>query len=370
LNKNKINIISFDVPLPADYGGVIDVFYKIKALNEAGFEIVLHCFQSDRTKAPELNKYCKEVFYYKRKSGIRYIFSGYPYITVTRKNKNLIRNLKTNNFPILFEGLHSCYFIKHQGIKTRTKLLRMHNVEHHYYSELSKAARNPYKKLFYRIESKKLLNFEKTISYASCIATISKNDFNYFHGKHNNVINLPAFHSLNGVVSKEGKGDYFLYHGNLSVEENEKAVLFLINQVLQKTNIKFVIAGKSPTSRIQQLTTKMNNIELISNPDERLMEKLIEDAHCCVLPTFQATGLKLKLLISLFKGRHVITNYEMVENTGLESICLIAKDDKDFIKKINCIQNVEFAKKDIETRQDVLEKFSNQNNIKKLIAAF
>ncbi len=26
-----IHLISFDVPFPADYGGVIDVFYKIKA---------------------------------------------------------------------------------------------------------------------------------------------------------------------------------------------------------------------------------------------------------------------------------------------------------------------------------------------------
>ena len=28
----ELNIVSFDVPYPPDYGGVIDVFYKIKEL--------------------------------------------------------------------------------------------------------------------------------------------------------------------------------------------------------------------------------------------------------------------------------------------------------------------------------------------------
>ena len=57
----KINIISFNVPLPANYGGVIDVFYKIKTLTDLGFDIILHCFQYGRPVAPELEKYCKEV---------------------------------------------------------------------------------------------------------------------------------------------------------------------------------------------------------------------------------------------------------------------------------------------------------------------
>jgi len=369
LNKGKINIISFDVPLPADYGGVIDVFYKLKALNEAGFEIILHCFQYGRSEVLKLEKFCKQIFYYKRKKGTRFIFSHLPYIVVTRNTKSLLNNLKTNNYPILFEGLHTCYFLKHPNLKNRTKVIRMHNIEHHYYYELAKASTNNFKKLFYKIESKKLLKFEKVVTHASIVATISKSDYNYFLNKHKNILNLPPFHPLNKVISKEGKGDYFLYHGNLAVEENEKAVTFLIEEVFSKIGITFVIAGKSPTANIKQKAKKHKNIELISDPDGKLMSKLIEDAHCTVLPTFQSTGLKLKLLISLFNGRHVITNNEMVETAGLETLCHIAKDGEDFIKKINAIKNVDFNRSDIEKRKKVLEKFSNQNNIKKLIAA-
>jgi hypothetical protein len=121
MNENKINIISFNVPYPANYGGVIDVSYKIKALHESGYEIILHCFSYGRLPQPELEKYCTQVFYYKRGSGIKYLFSKLPYIVNTRGNKGLLEQLKSNNYPILFEGLHSCYYLDHPELKERKK---------------------------------------------------------------------------------------------------------------------------------------------------------------------------------------------------------------------------------------------------------
>ena len=57
-----LHVISFDIPYPANYGGAIDVFYKIKALHEKGLKIILHCFLYNNKKIPEeLIKYCEEV---------------------------------------------------------------------------------------------------------------------------------------------------------------------------------------------------------------------------------------------------------------------------------------------------------------------
>ena len=33
---NKLHFISMDVPFPPNYGGVIDVFYKLKAFHQLG----------------------------------------------------------------------------------------------------------------------------------------------------------------------------------------------------------------------------------------------------------------------------------------------------------------------------------------------
>ena len=44
ISKNQLHIVSFDVPYPPNYGGVIDVFYKLKALFDLGIEIYFHTF--------------------------------------------------------------------------------------------------------------------------------------------------------------------------------------------------------------------------------------------------------------------------------------------------------------------------------------
>lgn len=367
VNKTKINIIAFNVPYPANYGGVIDIFYKIKSLHDSGYEIILHCFYYGRLPQPELWKYCSKIYYYKRKKGIQYLFSNLPYIVVTRKNNLLLKNLKSNNYPILFEGLHTCFLIDHPELQSRNKLIRMHNVEHHYYAELVQATTKFFKKIFFQIESFKLRKYEQIISHASSVITISQNDYNYFLDIHSNVKYIPAFHPLEEVVSKPGKGEYFLYHGNLAVEENEKAVLFLIENVFGNTETQLIITGKLPTNRILQKIQQYKNIKLEANPTEKAMNAFIMNAHCCVLPTFQATGLKLKLLVSLFLGRHIIVNAKMVENTGLEPLCGIANDEIEFIQMIEKIKNIEFSEKNISDRKIVLEKFTNKNNGKELL---
>ncbi len=118
-----INIISFDVPFPANYGGVIDVYYKIKAFHTAGIKVHLHCFEYGRGEQLELNKYCETVSYYKRKTVATAFLSGLPYIVKSRVSKKLKTNLLSNNYPILFEGLHCCFLLNDNDLKSRFKII-------------------------------------------------------------------------------------------------------------------------------------------------------------------------------------------------------------------------------------------------------
>ena len=36
-----LNIVSFNIPYPANYGGVIDVYYKLEALHACGVKLIL-----------------------------------------------------------------------------------------------------------------------------------------------------------------------------------------------------------------------------------------------------------------------------------------------------------------------------------------
>ena len=48
MNIKHLHIVAFDIPQPANYGGVIDVFYKIKALTNLGVKVHLHCYEYGR----------------------------------------------------------------------------------------------------------------------------------------------------------------------------------------------------------------------------------------------------------------------------------------------------------------------------------
>ncbi len=223
MNSQVIHIVSFSVPYPADYGGAIDVFHKVKAFQKAGVDVILHCFQYDRPKANELLKYCKEVHYYKRKMNPFFLLSSEPFIVCTRKNKSLVERLKLDDFPIILEGLHSCSVLKSIGSPKRQIIVRSHNIEHDYYRHLASVEKNVLKRAYFRRESSKLKKYEREVfPLASEILGISAKDTAYLHKEYQKGLEVSAFHQFETVcedVNKAKKGFAF-YHGNLSIGEN------------------------------------------------------------------------------------------------------------------------------------------------------
>ncbi|MBI9066271.1 MAG: glycosyltransferase [Salinivirgaceae bacterium] len=364
-----IHIISLNVPYPPNYGGIIDIFYKIKALHEVGAKIHLHCFDYGRGMQMELNKYCQSVSYYKRNRNIYKQFSSKPFIVSSRSSKKLLTNLLKDNYPILFEGLHTTFFIDHSSLADRIKVVRTHNVEHLYYKLLQKQEPFFLRRWFFAAESRKLEKYQSILSHAQLIAAISPNDTKYFISKFDNTFWLPPFHSNSEIKTEVGSGNYALYHGNLSVRENIEAVLFLID-TFKETQINLIVTGKNPSIQIRKNIAKVKNIKLIANPSYQEMMELILNAHIHLLPTFQATGIKLKLIESLFMGRHCIVNFEMLSGTGLEKLCHLANSKEEFLNKALKLMSSPFENKDLIMRKEILsKKFSNNRNAQMLLNA-
>lgn len=363
-----LHIISFNVPYPPDYGGVMDVFYKIKALHDHGVKIKLHCFEYGRKEADALKYICDEVHYYKREHSFIDFTSKTPYIVKTRKSDELFQKLIEDTDPILFEGLHTCYYLNHEELKDRVKAVRMHNVEWDYYRHLSRSESGMWRRFYFYTESIKLKSFEKILSAADHLLPISRNDFDYLNTNYQNVTYLPAFHPNEEVISPPGRGEYILYHGNLSVVENNQAAIFLVSKVFHDSDLKLIIAGSDPSAMLVDLVKNNRKIEMRINPGEVEMMRLIRNAHINILPTFQNTGTKLKLLNALFNGRFVIANTPMVEHTGLESLCMICETADEMNTSLHEIMSLPFEESEIEKRKNLLtELYSNRNNAEKLL---
>ncbi|WP_375727383.1 hypothetical protein [Saccharicrinis sp. FJH62] len=354
MNEKRIHIVALDIPYPANYGGVIDIFNRIRALNNSGIRITLHAFYSNRTEAPELKEYCDSIFYYKRKISIRNFFSFMPFIVKTRIDKKLLYNLLRDTDPILFEGLHTTAYLNHPRLKGRTKLVRMHNIEYEYYYQLAKAEKNAWRKLYNLIEGFKLKRYEKIITVADHVVTISPNDYDHYNATYPNIELIPSSHSTRKIDSLPGYGEYIFYHGKLSVPENENAVMFLLKNVFTRIKTPFIVAGMNPSNRLKRVIKKLDHVTLIADPPEEEMLNLIREAHINLIVTFQATGLKLKLLKSLYYGRFCIVNSPMVSGTGLEPLCEIADTADDLIKTIDEFMHINFSPDHIKIRHENL----------------
>lgn len=370
-SAKHIHLVSFDVPWPADYGGVIDVFGKIKGLHSLGVNVHLHCFQYGRDKTEILRKYCFSVNYYPRNQARTLVFNRLPYIVVSRVVEELLANLSADHHPILFEGLHTCYFLSDPSIANKKRIVRAHNIEHDYYKGLARVERNYARKYFYSNESSKLQKYEKVLAGATSIAAISETEFEYFNNKYGHTFLLPAFHLNEEVKSKPGRGTFALFHGNLAVNDNVEAVEFLMDEVFNDLNIPLVVTGQNPTENMISMFDKPSIHKLVINPSFEEMEKLMADAHFHVLPVFSVSGIRLKLLDSLYNGRFCLVNSMMTKNTGLESLCLHADSAPEFKRQLTEIFKTELQETEIDKRKQLLtELYSNSVNAKILVKQF
>ncbi|MCF8232071.1 MAG: glycosyltransferase [Bacteroidales bacterium] len=370
-SEKHLHIVAFAVPYPPNYGGVIDVFYKIKALHRAGIKVHLHAFTYKRhTPSEELAKYCESIHYYPRRTGWKANCAVKPYIVQSRLSGELVERLAQDDYPVLFEGLHTCGVIDHPFLKDKKKIYRESNIEHHYYYNLFQSEKNILKKPYFLIESLKLRLFQKKLKHADLMMVVSQKDTEYLqkHFPEKKVVHLPSFHPNETLNIVSGQGDFALYHGNLAVAENYHAAEYLIQKIFSHTDIPLVIAGLNPPDKLKRLAGQHQNVTLIENADDDRMFQLIREAQVHVLITFQATGLKLKLLNTLYNGRHILVNPAMVSGTLAEDICEQGRDANELRSKLTTLMKESFDESAMKKRKKLLERYySNGTNVNRMM---
>jgi hypothetical protein len=344
-----LHVVAFDIPYPANYGGVIVIYHQLRALKALGVDVILHCYQyNGKTEQAELAKLCREVYYYPRPRSFWYQLSIWPFIMTTRNSRKLRQRLKLDRHPILFEGMHTALPVRRRRLRNRQKIVRMHNIEWQYYENLYLLENDPGKKAYYFLESIKLQRSEPYILlHADHIVTMSTLDQAYYREHKSNTHYIPVFHPNDRVTSKSGRGEYVLYQGKLSVNDNERSVLWLIKEVFAHLDIPFVVAGLDPSE---------------------YLDSLIKEAHINLLYSFQTSGSKLKLVNALFKGRFCVVNDHMVAGTNLEKLVHVRNSAAAIRQTIEALFSASFDEAQIGMRRDTLEvEYSNLQNTRKLL---
>jgi ribosome recycling factor len=132
--------------------------------------------------------------------------------------------------------------------------------------------------------------------------------------------------------------------------------------------LPFYIVGDKPSPALKALAERYPHIKLFDHLSTDQISELISQAQINVLPTFQNTGIKLKLINVLYQGRFVIANDMMVKNTGLENLCTVANTAKSIIEQIEKLMEVEFSMNNLQERKmQLTKKFNNQSNVTLLL---
>ena len=364
MSCKSIQIIAFNNPYPANFGGAIDMFYKIKALHKLGIKVILHIFYDVRGDVSGIKDFCEEIYLYKRNKGFFKHFSLKPFSTNSRTNKILIERLLASETPIFVESLRSCVLLESQVFLQKIAV-RNHNIEYYYSWGLFESESNFIKKVAQLIEGYKQKHYEKTLNKADILFNISKYEQSYFQKKYKpKSVFLPVFHGYESIKSKEGFGKYALYHGDLSTADNLKSALFLVD-VFKKTEIQFIIAGSELPKEIKIKIQDFQHISYTKINGRQHLHKLIENAHVNTLYSFQRSGTKLKVFTALFNGRHCILNKNMIDDKQILDICEVADKEDDYRNALKDIFKKEF--KLTEKRIQVLATYNDIENAKIIV---
>ena len=366
--KHKLHVVAFDVPYPPNYGGVIDVFYRLKALHEAGVGIILHCFEYGRGQHSELDAYCEEVHYYRRSFSFLHFFRYRPFIVSSRASKDLLTALVARDFPIFFEGVHTTAFLSNPALSNRLRMVRLHNIEGAYYRSLSKSDSNWLKRFYFRHEARFLKNYEVLLPANVRYFAISESDCQYFKHFYPHCETLTPFHGFELAPYSTKTANCVVFQGNFTVAENYRAALYLMREVFASSNLEVIFAGGG-ASRLQKAEKlSSEQFKFLDSPDDRTLWSLSQNAGVHVLFTHQASGFKLKLLHALFSGRPVIANPLMVQGTDLEQLCIMASTATDIRRAAEeaCANGMSIMA--YEERAEILKsRFSNARNATAII---
>jgi hypothetical protein len=152
------------------------------------------------------------------------------------------------------------------------------------------------------------------------------------------------------------------------VAENKSAVKFLVEEVFNDLAIPLIVTGLNPSPSVIHQLEAHPHITLIPSPTNEELFELINNAHINISYTFQATGLKLKLLNTLYNGRFCLVNDKMLSGSAVDELCILANDAKAMKQQVKRIFKRSFSKKEINRREKKLDLlYHNGQNVDRLI---
>jgi glycosyltransferase involved in cell wall biosynthesis len=382
--KKNILFLTTQLPFPPHSGGIIKSFRTLKHIaknNEVDVACLLKSDNKDniqdlRNEVTFNNLITHEIDI--KRNAINIIKANLQLMPISfyrNYSKNLAHLLenKWKKYDIIFvdhvemfQYIPKAYFEK--------TILHQHNAEFLMWQRAAEIEKNPLKKLILYIQACLIKKQEKQYCNAAKCILASPNDeeklknigvqntnfYTTFHLGDDSLIDAPA---LKYNIGNQN----LLYIGTLTWEANIDGLLWFFDEIwkpllAQNSNITFTIIGKNPDKRI---------IEKVKNESQVLLKGFVEDvepyfknANCFVVPLRFGSGIKVKVISTMYRGLPCVTTSIGTEGMEIENgkHIFIANDAEAFATSINNLLHDAEKWKILseESRKIAIEKYSWQ----------
>lgn len=361
-SKKKILFFTSRIPFPLEKGDKLRAYHQIKHLSKS-FDVVL-CAVSEIPftieAETELKKYTSNIYIYQRSKLSTLVnmvvagFYSYPFQVGYFFNtgahyffNQVIKNEKPDHIFV-------------QLLRMAEYAIRVPNIPKSldYMDTFSKGIErrmieaSGFKKLIFKIEFKRLQKYEEKIfGFFNHTFIISKQDQKSFSFEKASEINILP----NGVdddfftpdESKVKKYD-IVFTGNMSYPPNVSAVIYIAEHIMpllikKKPDIKFLIAGATPTNTVKALANQ--NIYVSGWMDD--IRDAYNESSVFLAPLQIGTGLQNKLLEAMAMKIPCITSSlanNAIGATHNQNI-LIGNSPEEYTQMVlDCLENTEKIK--------------------------
>ncbi|WP_169306582.1 glycosyltransferase family 4 protein [Cohnella pontilimi] len=372
----KILVVCSDFPFPADHGGRVDTWGRIKVLSELGWKIhLVVCGKQlpSETDLAVVKTYVEEIKICSRRSKLADLLHAIP---MQARSRNELRyvNFDADYDYVLLEGDYVYPILNNPNIRKDNVILRVHNDEAVYFKALARSAKNPIHKMYYYMESGKFgLLQKKILEKVNNYLFISSKEFESFQRRHPsaNSLFLPPPVDNAAFRSNTFQTKHVVFIGSLFMPNNREAIQWYLEYVhplmLKEPGYKFIVAGNSRKQSLSWLESfDLTHVMIHDSP--KSLDDIYKSGYLFVNPMRNGAGVKLKTIEAIRNGLPVVSTTIGNEGTGLadgEHIMIADKPD-DFYRKIKRLfEHPREAKALLESSQNFLRKHYNHKEVLK-----
>ncbi|NIK79538.1 glycosyltransferase involved in cell wall biosynthesis [Paenibacillus castaneae] len=370
----KILVVCSDFPFPADHGGRVDTWGRIKVLAELGWKIHLVVCGKQMPSNEDMEAayvYVEDIRLCSRRSKLADLLHAIPMQVQSRSELRNVE-LEGDYDYVLLEGDYVYPILSNPKIKHETVILRVHNDEAVYFKALARSTKNIIHKMYYHMESSKFTVLQKKmLEKVDKYLFISSKEFDSFHKLNPSVKSLflppPVTNErfrMNAFKSKK-----VVFIGSLFMPNNREAIQWYLEHIhplmLKEQDYQFIIAGNSRKQSLSWLEP-YNLTRVVVHDTPKSLDDIYNSGYLFVNPMQNGAGVKLKTIEAIQNGLPVISTSIGYEGTGLvdnEHIMIADKPEQFYAKIKELFDNPDKAKKLLDASQSFLRKHYNHKEV-------